>query len=50
MKGKEFKDYLKAEMIEMENYANNHPELAREKAIGEWIKKYAAKFREKWKK
>ena len=48
MKGEEFKKYLYAELEEMKEYVDAHPELDREVASREWVDKYAADFRKRY--
>lgn len=49
MKEKELSEYLLTEIKEINQYTIDHPELSREDASKEWVKKYAADFSKKWK-
>lgn len=49
MKEKELTEYLCTEIKEINQYVIDHPELSREDASKEWVKRYAAEFSKKWK-
>ena len=49
MNDDELKEYLLTEIKEINQYTIDHPELSREDASKEWVKKYAADFSKKWK-
>lgn len=48
MKGKQFREYLYAELECIKKYAEKHPELPKNEAAKEWVDKYAVKFHENW--
>lgn len=41
----EFGKFISAEIKEIEKYVESHPEMKREDAVKEWIKKHAAEYR-----
>jgi len=44
-KSKEFRDFISAELEEMERYIKDNPKKTRDEAAEDWVKKYAASFR-----
>ena len=50
MEGKEFTEYLSAEIEEIKRYVEKHPELTKYVAEKQWVDKYAADFSRNWNK